>query len=119
MADQADNYLILKASAFHIYGRIKGVKHGKKDFNKKGRLFQEWPELDFNYNLRLIIKKNGSDLTEMPMAVWRFRQLASSDNRDQEAFDLACCLEPVQNEVLKRLLTRFQNCLEFNPFDKL
>ena len=93
----------------------------EKDFKarfKKGRLFQEWPELDLNYNLRLIIKKNGADLTEMPMAVWRFRQLASSDTRDQEAFDLACCLEPVQNEVLLNgcKLPRFQNTLRCHQF---
>ena len=64
--------------------------------------------MDFNYNMKLTIQKNGSDFAEVPLALWRFRQLKD----DQDAFDIACCVESVQNEILPLVAqreTRYNN----------
>jgi len=61
----------------------------------KSVFHQPWPELDPNYNLKLILRKNGDVMEEVPIAVWRFREM-----QEQEAFDLACCVPKVQDEIL-------------------
>ena len=54
-------------------GLSKGllVKHCQ-DFDWNKSLFhQSWPELDENYNLKMIIKANGESVSEIPIAVWK------------------------------------------------
>ena len=42
------------------------------DFDWNKSVFhQTWPEMDQNYNLRLIINKNGQLVSEIPMEVWK------------------------------------------------
>ncbi len=42
------------------------------DFDWDRSLFQQpWPELDSNYNLKVIVQQNGEPLSEIPMAVWK------------------------------------------------
>ena len=57
---------------------------------------QEWPVLDLNYNMKLQVKVNGAEFAQIPVALWRFRQIGDV----QDAFDIACCVESVQNEIL-------------------
>ena len=33
--------------------------------------FQEWPQLDVNYSLKLHLTRNGKPITNVPVAVWR------------------------------------------------
>ena len=68
----------------------------------KSVFHQEWPQLDLNYNMKLTIQKNGEDFVEVPVALWRFRQL----KQEQDAFDIACCVESVQNEILPLVAQR-------------
>jgi len=73
------------------------VKHCH-DFDWNKSLFhQTWPELDDNYNLKLNIKANGEIISEIPIAVWKFRSLEA-----EEAFNIACCDEKVQNSILSK-----------------
>lgn len=64
---------------------------------EKSLFHQKWPELDENYNLKFNIKLNGELLKELPMAVWKVRCLDA-----EEAFNIACCDEKVQEVILPK-----------------
>ena len=61
----------------------------------KSVFHQPWPSLDPNYNLKLKVMKNGKDLTSIPIATWKFNDL-----NEEEAFNIACCINEVQETVL-------------------
>ena len=80
-------------------GLAKGVpvKHCD-DFRWDQSVFhQPWPKLDENYNLKLQILINHENLCEIPIALWKFKDL-----EQQEAFDIACCDNKVQEEILMK-----------------
>ncbi len=55
------------------YGLCKGltVKHCQH-FDWNLSLFhQAWPEMDDNYNLKMIVNVDGEPLSEIPIALWR------------------------------------------------
>ena len=78
-------------------GLAKGVpvKHSQDFHWDKSVFHQPWPELDSNYNLKLLVTKNNEPLSEIPIAVWKFNDLVA-----QDALDLACCDNKVQDEIL-------------------
>ena len=97
--------------------------------------FQEWPQLDVNYSLKLHLTRNGKPITNVPVAVWRSVLLFShiftdssnfklsqsdfnwftlyifrfADLNEEDALGLACGVEEVQNGVLREdFITRFE-----------
>ena len=54
-------------------GLSKGLKvrHCQEFDWDKSLFHQTWPELDDNYNLKLLIKANGEQISEIPIAVWK------------------------------------------------
>ena len=56
---------------------------------------QTWPELDSNYNLKIVINRNGKSISEVPIALWKFKTLEA-----EEAYNIAYCDEKVQELVL-------------------
>ena len=78
------------------------------EFEWERSVFQQtWPELDDTYNLKILVKARGEDITKIPVARWKFKELGA-----EEAFDLACHEPKIQEQVLPRDFT-----YEFSKFD--
>ena len=48
----------------------KNTADGEFDWDK-GVFHQPWPQLDTNYNLKLVIRVREETLTEIPVALWK------------------------------------------------
>ena len=71
-------------------------KHSDQDLDWSQSVFhQTWPELDSNYNLKIVINRNGKSISEVPIALWKFKTLEA-----EEAYNIAYCDEKVQELVL-------------------
>ena len=56
---------------YHKFG-VQKSKYSKVFLNFCNVVFQEWPKLDVNYNLKLHINRNGKFITDVPVAVWKY-----------------------------------------------
>ena len=67
--------LSLSPMAPHFCSELwEGLRQVKncQDFDWEKPLFhQKWPELDENYNLKVVINLNREPLSEFPMALWK------------------------------------------------
>ena len=70
--------MLLTPMAPHMCSELwTGLSQGMKnkycdEFDWEKSLFhQKWPELDENYNLKLVIQKNKEVVSEIPIAVWK------------------------------------------------
>ena len=67
------------------------------DFDwSKGVFHQSFPELDPNFNLDLNVKCNNKTVAKLQVAKWYFDSLT-----EDQAFDLCCHEQNIQNEWLK------------------
>ena len=91
------------------------VKHCQDDFHWEKSVFhQPWPELDANYNLKLIVNKNDEVLSEIPVALWKFREMEA-----QDAFDLACCDNKVLDEILSKVKDFKHTFIKFQDYEAI
>ena len=63
---------------------------------------QSWPELDSNYNLKIAINRNGKWISEIPIALWKFKTLEA-----EEAYNIAYCDDKVQELVLSQEFNQY------------
>ena len=63
---------------------------------------QTWPELDSNYNLKIAINRNGKLISEVPIALWKFKTLEA-----EEAYNIAYCDDKVQELVLSQEFNQY------------